>query len=159
MKNYIKLLLVFIFVIGVLLGVILRHCTYKCPPNNAGQLQPDTVLVYEIKYQSDTVFKKGKIRYRIIIDSLLVERKDTIKILTKPFTVTDTLITKKRDTIETNYSFPENIFTHKIGYKSDSIRVIINTITIKVPGTRSWWIDPALGGAGLVLGYLLGASK
>lgn len=109
--------------------------------------------------KTDTIYREVASEPFVInkIKTRIIYQKDTI-ILTQPFTaVVDTII--NRDTLHTEFSFPENSFSMLLLRKPDTVMVQKIT-TIETPPQKSnWWEVPLsiLGGA--ALGYAFGRIK
>jgi hypothetical protein len=109
--------------------------------------------------KTDTIYKEIPSEPIVIskMKTKIIYQKDTI-IETQPFTaVVDTII--NRDTLHTEFNFPENSFSMLLLRKPDTVMVQKIT-TIETPPQKSnWWEVPLsiLGGA--ALGYAFGRIK
>ena len=148
MKNIPNLILVIALI--VLAWIYLNRCS-----SDPGIRTAATQSIIK----TDTIYKEipsepiviSKVRTRIVY------RKDTI-IETQPFTaVIDTII--NRDTLHTEFSFPENNFSMLLLRKPDTVTVYKVTMLETPPQKSKWWEVPLsiLGGA--ALGYAFGRIK
>lgn len=148
---FVILLLVLVFFIG--------QCTKVCQKAGSTTITKIDTVVRFIELPPDTFFiakPHTVIRDRWLVDTLWNESlRDTI------FTALDEFITAKKDTIRTAFFFPEIMFSHSIGYKPDSIKTIIQTITVEkvTIEPRPWWEKPLYIIAGGCAGYLIGRAR
>jgi hypothetical protein len=148
MKNIPNLILAIALI--VLAWIYLNRCSSDSDIRTAAT---QTIL------KTDTIYREvpsepiviSKVRTRIVY------QKDTI-IETQPFTaVVDTII--NRDTLHTEFNFPENSFSMLLLRKPDTVTVYKVTMLETPPQKSNWWEVPLsiLGGA--ALGYAFGRIK
>lgn len=117
--------------------------------------KPDTTYIVR-EYIRDTIVNVVRPRY---YDTTIVNNITIIDSVytTKPFSLTDTTITKKNDTMETIAKFPQMSITHLFRYSKDSVRTINRTdsLIVRIPLTNPWWYTPALIGGGTVVGFII----
>jgi len=140
----------------IVLAFFLGQCTKQCPkPGNTTITKIDTFYVYS-QLPADTIFVS---RPRVIIrDNWLVDTLWAEDLHDTVFTALDEFITAKKDTIRTSFFFPEVMFSHYIGYHPDSIKTVIQTITVDRVTEKEipWWLKPLYVGVGFAGGYLIG---
>lgn len=125
--------------------------------------EPKHDTTYIIKeYHSDTTVTIVRPRY---FDTTIVNNITIIDSVyaTKPFSLTDTVVTKKNDTMETIAKFPQMSITHLFRYSKDTVKTVTNTLYvdkfIEVPKPEAWYIKPAIGLGSVGVGYLFGRIK
>lgn len=95
---------------------------------------------------------------KIIEHGDIIYVRDTI-IETQPFVaVLDTVV--KRDTLNLEYYFPENLFKIDLRFKPEETKIITKYVTIntntEIEKPEPWYIKAAYGAGGVLLGYGLG---
>lgn len=95
------------------------------------------------------------------IDTLIMTQEDSVaKLPMPPFVAQLDTIFPSRDTLHTEFEFPENRFSVLYKSRPDSVRTIVQTITVTVVKDIPWWERPLyiLGGTavGFGTGFLYG---
>lgn len=164
-----------IIIIGLILLIIavffLGRCTAIIPVGKVTKHTIDTIYIVK-QLPPDTIITKATIIKHVpyyVYDDTDTNKIDSNKITTKiidsAFIAQDSIVTKKKDTIISQYIHPDAFFRHFIRYSKDSIMVIKDStvITITVPMKEAWYIKPAIGTAcaalGILVGYLIGSAK
>lgn len=151
--------MVVLIVVALIAVFFTGQCSKKCPPVQIStKTKTDTIIVYQQLEPDTFTVVKPRIVYRDhwVTDTLTFEKlRDTI------FTAVDEFVTSRKDTVHSEFLFPEIQFNHKINYAKDSIKTIIQTITVEkvTIEPRPWWEKPLYIIAGVGAGYLIGKAK
>lgn len=137
----------FIAIISMVLGFVFGYLIFRngSNENEWGELSMRIDTIVRIVPAEPLIVERVKTK--------VIYKGDTI-VEARPFVATvDTVV--KQDTIFARYEFPENLFSLNLRRSDDTLRtVMVKTEVVKSEG-RDWWEGPAIGVAGVVVGYLL----
>mgnify|MGYP001255341634 CR=1 FL=1 len=167
MTNF-KYILIFLTAVVILIILILsiNNCE-PTPPEVIVKMDTAYVVTPGIHLNIDSIKATVKVRTRTIIKeipayiTILDTIYDTVWYRTPSFVAKDSIIFSG-DTVWSEFWFPESFFCHEVRTKTDSIREITKTITIKLEATfaqqaKYGVLGAVLGSAGgFIYGFVAG---